>query len=369
MSKTKTTTKTSAAISDSNKYDQLTNDAISYGLNRTKTTLYRKVSGASYNTITDSDKEMLERHGVLQKSTIDDGMYKKLSKFGYNDPYNRMPNTKEVLFFTKPDLNIVDASSGELQSELTNVEFFVNLNTYYPEVVRSLQSSYTSNDGSTNTIALLHNRVKDTLDLPDLNSVDIDIATNMHGNNYEYRGSSEASDDGFSFSLEFEDTRHLDVYMFFKAYDEYERLKRLGRVTPKKSYIEKKVLHDQIAIYKFTLLDDMMTIAHYAKLIGCFPTSVPRSVFGNGDFSSAGLSLSIQWKSAFVEDMNPLILYEFNTLMSKYDELGKTSDNVIPTYDYNSGRISRTWASGAFVAMEKPYETSTTLVPRLRWVY
>jgi hypothetical protein len=345
-------------ISSDNEHDKLGANSLEYGLNRSKNTLYRQITGANFNQISNSDSSMLETHGLLKPSTIKSGMYTKYSKFGYNDPYNRMPNTKEVLFFTKPDLHIMDGTNNNLQSELENVEFFVNLKDYYPEVIDSLQSSHKGG-----TIALLHNRVKDTLDLPDINSVDIDIASNMHGNNYEYRGSSEASDDGFSFSLEFEDTRHLDIYMFFKAYDEYERLKRLGRITPDIRYIQNKVLHDQIAIYKFTLLDDMMTIAHYAKLWGCYPTSVPRSVFGNGDFSSAGLSLSIQWKSAFIEDMNPLIIYEFNTLMEKY-----ANSETMSTFNHDSGRIDRTWASGAYIKMEKPTKTSTTYVPRLRWI-
>lgn len=338
-------------------------DSIKYGIGGTAKTAYMHATGASSNVLTSDAKTAVKRNGLYQASTINSNMYTKYSKFGYNDPYNRMPNTKEVLFFTKPDLHIMTGTNDILQSELTNIEFFNNLKTYYPEVIDSLQVSHCSG-----TIALLHNRVKDTLDLPDLNSVDIDIATNMHGNNYDYRGSSESSDDGYTFSLEFEDNRHLDVYMLFKAYDEYERLKRLGRVSPDQKYTENKVLHDQIAIYKFTLLDDMMTIAHYAKLWGCYPTSVPRSVFGNGDFGSAGLSLSVQWKSAFVEDMNPLILYEFNQLMKEHiDAVDGGSKKLLSTYDSNSNRINRTWANGCFVQMESPTTTSTTQVPRLRW--
>jgi hypothetical protein len=251
--------------------------------------------------------------------------------------------------------------NASLNGDLSDVEFFNHLMTYYPRVIDSLQVSHDSYP----VIPLLHNRVKDTLDLPDLNSQDIDMPANMHGNNYEYRGSSEASDDGFTFTLEFEDTRHLDVYMFFKAYDEYERMKRLGRVSPAQKYIENKVLHDQIAIYKFTLLDDLITIAHYAKLWGCYPTSVPRSVFGNGDFASAGLSLSIQWKSAFVEDMNPLILSEFNSMMNVSDT--EVKNKTISSYA-DSGRINREWAKRAYVQMEPVTEGSTKYVPRLRWI-
>ena len=356
--------KVTNGIASDNKYDVLTNDGLKYGLKRTNKTLYMKTTGADSNRFTDKDLVSIRKNGLPSKKYINKNMYLKYSKFGYNDPYNRMPNTKEVLFFTKPDLHIMDTengNTGKLAGILDSVPFFQYLLEKYPNVIKELQGGYGT---ETKTMCLLHNRVKDTLDLPDLNSQDIDISVNMHGNNYEYRGSSEASDDGFTFNLEFEDTRNLDIYMLFKAYDEYERYKRLGRVIPLKKYIENKVLHDQIAIYKFTLGEDMMTILHWAKLWGCYPTSVPRSVFGNGDFSSSGLSLSIGWKSAFIMDMDPFILQEFNELMVGHAFTNKKS---MSTVDKHTGRINRDWAGGAFVSVENVREGSNEKVYRLRW--
>ena len=352
-------------ISSKNKKDKLTNDNLIYGVNRTNKTLYMNETGASSNRLTDDDWSMLRKNGLLNKKYIDNRMYSMYSKFGYNDPYNRMQNTKAVLFFTKPDLHIMstdDGKRGQLAGVFASVPFFEHLLDNYPNVIKELQSGYGT---ETKTMCLLHNRVKDTLDLPDLTSQDIDMSSNMHGNNYEYRGSSEASDDGFTFTLEFEDTKNLDVYMLFKAYDEYERYKRLGRCRPLKKYTENKVLHDQIAIYKFTLADDMMTIIHWAKLWGCYPTSVPRSVFGNGDFSSSGLSLSISWKSAFIMDMDPFILQEFNELMLGSESPSKHTH--MNTVDTHTGRINRVWADSAFVSVENVTSGSDKKVYRLRW--
>jgi hypothetical protein len=270
-------------------------------------------------------------------------MFESFSKFGYLDPYNRMPNTKEVLFFTRPDLHIVNTDTNKLVSNLSGVPFFVDLKLKYPEVLHDLQVSWKRKNNNNPFIVSLHNRVKDTMELPDINSTDIDIPSNTFGNDYEYRGSSEASDDKHSFSLEFEDTKHLDIYMFFRAYEEYERLKRLGRVYPTEDYIFRKELHDQIAIYKFVLLDDFSTICHYSKAVGCFPTGVPRSVFNSNDFQSTGLSLSINWKCAFIEDMNPLILSDFNVNMKQYKK-----GTAMPLTG-SDGRINRNWAHGARV--------------------
>lgn len=345
---------------------------IAYGVNGSEHSLYKKAN----NTIAGTDLHTNDISHNLIKTTLHNGLPSKkvasnlftsFSKFGYLDPYNRMPNTKEVLFFTRPDLHIISKHTGKLQPELSQIPFFMDAYEKHKDSIIDLQRSIERPTNNNNFMVSLHNRVKDTLELPDINSSDIDIPTNMHGNNYEYRGSSEASDDGHTFSLEFEDTKDLDIYMLFKIYDEYERLKRLGRVTPFIKYIFNKVLHDQISIYKFVLLDDFKTISHYSKYIGCFPTSLPRSVFNTNDFSSTGLSLSINWKCAFIEDMNPLILSDFNLAMSKYKPKDPKNPKFMPTESPDLAHINRKWASGAYIT-EFTYGDNGKTVYQLNWV-
>ena len=303
--------------------------------------------------------------GTSPSSTLRNKSFNSFSKFGYLDPYNRMPGfTKEVLFFTKPDLHIYSSKKDVLYTGVANSPFFMDLADKWPEVISEMKKKKEKGKKSP-FMHLLHNRVRDTLDLPDISSNDIDISANMYGNDYTYRGSSEPSDDQFTFNLEFEDNKYLDVYMLFRAYEEYERYKKLGLVMPMHRYISRKVLHDQISIFKFTLADDFSTILHYAKLWGCYPTGLPRSVFGSTDFSSSGLTLSVPWKCAFVEDMNPLILTDFNDLMSGYSNSKNKISNVLP-----NGRINKTdWADGAYIVQQhaNPNDSNSRYVYKLEW--
>lgn len=302
--------------------------------------------------------EILE-YGAYQSGVpIRQNMYAGFSKFGYIDPYGRLTNTKEVLFFSRPDLHIMDGN--ELNPDLSSIPFWIELKERWPSVIRELQASYTPALNQSDIypygyyMTSLSNRCKSNLDLPDISATEIDLPQNMYGTDYTYRGNSESSDDKVNFNLEFEDNKNLDIYMLFKAYEEYERLKALGRVAPPgqwvslvgdpntSKYVRNKTLHDQICIYKFILEEDLETIIHYSKIIGVYPKTLPRSVFGNDDFSN-GLSLSIDWNGAFVDDMNPIIISEFNDSMSIF----KAWPDLPIVNEY--GQTSRTWARGAYI--------------------
>ena len=148
------------------------------------------------------------------------------------------------------------------------------------------------------------------------------------------------------------------------ADDIYEGAKRLGLVASLHRHISSKELHDQINIFKFTLSDDFSTIIHYAELWGCYPTGLPRSAFNSTDFSSSGLTLSIPWKCAFVEDMNPLIITDFNYAMRDYEKANKI-ENVM-----SNGRINKyEWADGAYIVQQRavPDDPNSRYVYKLEW--
>ena len=340
--------------SDSGLYQQSVNKTMGYEGTVASNSLSNKAIEAARN-----DGLMIGTAAEMRAKA-----FTQFSKFGYLDPYGRMPGfTKEVLFFTKPDLHLVDPNDAtKLAKGLSTAPFFMELQDKYPHIIRELQ--YNSPGGGNPFMYSLHNRVRDTLELPDISSNDIDLPTNMYGNDYTYRGSSEPSDDQYTFSLEFEDNKYLDIYMLFRAYEEYERYKKLGIVTPLYRHIWRKELHDQISIFKFTLSDDYTTIIHYAELWGCYPTGLPRSAFNSTDFSSSGLTLSIPWKCAFVEDMNPLIITDFNEAMKDYAN-AKKIDLV-----NSNGRINKSeWADGAYIVQQRvnPDDPNSRYVYKLEW--
>ena len=267
-------------------------------------------------------KAAMHSANIFERNEIKNVLHHKTFRFGFNNPYGAISTAREYLFFTRPDLHIfpmddngVVLKTSELNAALADIPFWVDLlNTRKDTTLKSLQLSVGSADPFNH---LLQNQVISNLDVPALNSEMIDTPTNMYGVGYSYRGSSEASDDNPEFSLEFKDTRYLDTYMFFKAYEEYETLKHHGVIAPSKYYTVNKILHDQFAIYKFIVDEDMETIIYYGKMYGVVPKSLPRDVFSNPNFDN-GISYSVDFRAAFYEDMRPDIIADFNNLSLPY---------------------------------------------------
>ena len=269
------------------------------------------------------------KHGanLFEKNELDP--FNKRYRFGFIDPYRTVSTVREYLFFTKPDLNIYKQDDAGRPSSILNEylktrSYWTELASMHNDVIRELELSLDTSNPFNN---LLGNTVINTLEIPSTEAEMIDTPANMYGVSYTYRGSSEASDNNPTFSLEFRDTKYLPVYHFFKAYDDYETIKHHGHLPPCVKYRRDRILYDQYSIYKFLVGDDGETILYYGKFYGVKSKSVPRDVFSNTDYSN-GLSYSIDFGAAFYDDMKPFILAEFNNLYAPAWEAAKYEYNV-----------------------------------------
>jgi hypothetical protein len=300
-----------------------------------KTSSIRNDSFNSLLTIsTDDYKKFLRSNGIYSRNDLD--QFNVFYRFPRIDPYNAVTSTREYVFFTKPDLHIFN--NGDLYTlnpQLANVPFFYDLKRrgYNTTVLRDLQYSA---DGSTPFVRILSNRKTSNLDLSSISVDDAETAANLYGTKLFYRKASDRSDEEADFSIEFEDNKYLDVYSWFKAFDEYEKRKYIGKVTPpNRNYTQKKVLHDQMTIYKFIVGEDGETIIHWAQMIGCYPKTVPREIFS--DLTADGhLRFTIQWKCTFQDDMQPNTISDFNYLAS----ISKNSGINVPIYDSSINAVS-----------------------------
>ncbi len=345
-------------------------------------------SGAFTQNIS-SEKDfgrVLQANNIYNRSDIK--WYDRYNRFGVLDPYNAVTNTKEHLFFTKPDLHICEPGTMNLNPELKSYSFFVDLLNRYPDVVKQLQSSiYSSKTSEKNVfMTVLSNSVKNTLDLPNIQASTIETATNIYGTSIDYRGEGYTSDEKASFSLEFEDSKYLELYHLFKAYEEYERLKHMGIITPPNvdnvklsksgyaysKYIRDRNLHDQFSIFKFILDEDYETIMYYAHLCGVFIETVPRDSFSDIK-TEGGLTYSVSFKANFVEDMNPAILYDFNRIIS--DNM-VVPDTELPIYDSKNDSVDGRWAKVPYISkkLKSDYGAGVWLGPsgmkydyKLKW--
>ena len=295
-----------------------------------------------YNTSESSNiaKEMQSR-GIYDK--IESRWDQSFSRVGIIDPYNATTSTFEFVFFTKPDLHLMD--NGSPNPDLINrSSYFADTIPRYSHIVDQLQFSESMSRAGGPLCPLLSNAINGSIDLPSVSAKTIETPQNAMGTKLEYRGSSYESDESFDFSIDFKDTKYLEVYQWFKMYDEYEKMKWRGQVSPtKEDYIINKILHDQIAIYKFITAEDGMSLIYWARLMGCFPTSVPRDAFGSK--IEGEITYSTSWHCQFASDMDPSILTDFNNITKPY--IGVYSP--INLYDSTYHRFNPSWARSPFI--------------------
>lgn len=316
-------------------------------------------------------------HGanLFNKDEID--LYHKIYRFGLYNPYGAVSNLREYLFFTKPDLNIIkrdndgvlstsDAASNHqghsLAEGINNDKFWINLFKDRKDTIKMLQNSY---DPGWNM--LLQNSVASNLEIPALEGTTMDSPVNNYGVGFQYRGTSESSDDSLEFSLEFKDTKYLDVFTFFKAYDYYEVKKHHGVVAPWVGYILNKVLHDQFSIYKFIVGEDAETLIYWCKFYGVMPMNVPRDVFSSTEMQN-GISYSINFKAAFMEDMTEYILKDFNLLNKKFISHERNDIKYqYENYNENTHTVDFRPAKAAFVDKYRDDNSPTGWSYKLKW--
>lgn len=321
----------------------------------------------NFNTESSDMKALLQSNGIYDRYQMD--WYNKFSRFGIIDPYNTLTKTKEYIFITKPDLCLFN-SNGTVSNVLSNNAFFVDAINRYRGSALQLQSSYKS---STPFMTMLSNAVTSTLDIPSISAEMIETAGNINGTKISYRGTSYKSDQDHDFSLEFEDTKYLDVYMLFKMYDEYEKLKWRGLIDFTKAdsdrwknYIINKVLHDQVSMYKFIVADDGYRIIYWARLTGCVPTSIPRESFSSME-DAVQQKITVGWKSHFIRDMDPIIISQFNSLVEPH----VTNKTELPLFDMERHVVNGSWASMPYIQIREiqdSYKKETRREYFLKWV-
>ena len=303
--------------------------------------------------------------------------YDRLARFNVLDPYNKFTYGKEYLFFTKPDCHIVEPNTMTLNPVLQGDPFFVDLLNRYPAVINQLQKSagYTTQTeyaAKSPFMNLLCNSKTSTLELPGMSATTMDGPANMWGGTNTYRKDAWIADENLEFSIEFEDTKTLDIYNLLKAYEMYHRYKMAGYIYPPNlagatendgvyydTYTAKKELHDVFGIYKIIVDEDYTDILYYAYVYGAYFVNVPRDAFNSVTGVTEGMKYTIDFKAFGVSD-DPTVLAQFNTLVlnSYKNETSKSELNIVDFIGENgipanstpnsfknyNPRINTTWA-------------------------
>lgn len=319
----------------------------------------KKSTKPTFSLYDEDIEAILNANHIYNPNQID--RFTKFSRFGFLDPYNTNTVTKEYVFFTKMDLQLFEKGTTQLQANLRNKPFFENCHRSYIETMCQLQESCDTGHSLYSPFCnLLTNSIVSNLDLPDISIDTLDTAANIDGIKLTYPFVNPSVHNLQEFSLDFEDTKHLDVYMFFRIWYEYMQLKAVGLTYVPHNYIVNKILYDEMSCYKIIVGEDGETIIHWAKYWGVYPLTVPRSAFSDVEGS---IKFSVSFKSQWVEDMDPAILSDFNKLVqnkkSRY-----TKD--IPIYDEKRAHINGQWCHVPYIAEVKSETTGKTTY-KLKW--
>ena len=289
--------------------------------------------------------------------------FNKFARYGMLDITNNHQGSREYLFFSKPDLHIFDVNNDNysLYNPLSELEFFKNSASQYPESLLSLQQTYYNINNKTypnshnlrnKFMPILSNHVSSSLDLPGITATEIQNNTNLYQVTTSYREGSEVSDIKYEFSLEFNDTKYLDVYMLYKAYDEYMRETYKRIILPTKiSYIDNMINYKQFSIWKI-IVDHTNNIIFHGKVTGVHPLTVPRDAMSNFE---GGIKLTVQFSGTFVRDMRPEKLLEINHLteLSMGVDRNYISNNLnslmLPLYDADAGGANTEWGGYPYI--------------------
>lgn len=330
---------------------------------------HKKMVQAHINPYDREVSELMWSNGLYNRRDM--GMYTAFSRIPSIDVDNALTNAREYVFFTKPDLHLINLNTGGVASMLEASSFFQDVVSRYTDVCYQLQSSASRSDlnknrnGESPFINILSNNIRSELSVPDSESdTDVETGANDYGTKIIYRGTSYTSDQEHNFSIEFEDTKYLETFMLFKIYDEYEKYKNLGLLqlrSPGDSdytndddrwirYTLNKIIHDQFSIYKFIVGEDGETIIYYCMYTGVFPTGAPRDSFSRIENSQTGQAITVNFRANFFRDSDPVIIGSFNHLVeSAYSKSRLDRMSYLPIFNSNIHRFDGRWATTPIV--------------------
>ena len=313
-----------------------------------KSSIFSNYDNINYTDINNSIKasedekvEIKNLSRIMHSNSIFDSRDKKwvkaYNRYGWINFSEFEQPCREYLFFTRPDLYLFNGSNyddAKLSEDLEKIPYFVNAANNHKDALIELQYRISNmNNDKDPFMHLLTNHVISKLDLPAISSESNRSTPNIYGLSIDYRAHSLKTDHAFDFAITFKDNNRLDIYTIVKTYDEYMRKLKIGEITfgigqnginnvnvynhPMekayyKSYIINHTIPEQFSIYKFIVGSDGETIIYYAKLTGVYFTDVPRAEFG--DPPQDGFKYSVSFHANIIEDMDPMILAEFDSL-------------------------------------------------------
>ena len=241
------------------------------------------------------------------------------------------------IFFTKPDLNIVQAD-GSANTQTQNHTEAAMIWRRHPEIFHSLVDSgrLTAFNPSCihNFNMLLSNQITS------FNPNDDTITTIKDGKTWlehemVYGDSFNGRTSG-QFNCTFTETKNFDVQNMLRLWITYINNVSRGVWSPLDKHVHDRALDYASSMYMFIVGEDGESLLYWTKYYGVFPITNGANALGwqHGEENKGAPVYNIDFVYSFKKDMSPISLYEFNCAVNldKYkDSDGKIK--YVPAWD------------------------------------
>ena len=280
------------------------------------------------------------------------------SNFKYNtEYYNRFKKAlpDDILtrgfmhiFFSRPDLNLLNDAGTELRSQIAKDGFFKLKWAQKPNLVKQL----IKNSGADNNFMMLLSNKAESFSSIDESIKYADYGRTFHNQSVMLGKGIFDSLIAGTLEIKYTDTRDLDILALHKMWIQYISNVYHGSWDPKTTYIWKKIIDYAVSVEVVVTAEDFETVLYWSKYYGIFPINVPYSALS---WDSGNIIIkpdfSITYGYSWREEWNPASLTELNMNCFKNEEV--KSARYIPTYNSNYGRSGTTWVGAPFVELIK----------------
>lgn len=335
-----------------------------YYANYDKDKLPEKGRGSGFGVLEDMDE--------IRKSLNTDVRGRQTLYKKYVDNYNKfkmvygddmLSKTFAHVFFVRPDCNIFkeNGSNYQLIPALENLPDFYYARRHCPDMLRQLtQSKYSFGH---QFMLYPSNKVR-SFEVADEYITTDSYGQGCTGYKIPYGKHNVESRTSDKFSITYIDDRDLHLYNMHKLWIDYISYVYRGKIVPKKSYMQNKVIDYATCLYYILCAEDGETVIFWSKYWGVFPTKAPSSSFSFTADNPGGISkpeFTIEYQYAWKEDFNPLSMVEFN------EHGGNHTYKYIAPFQQNKLGPSYTWSGAPFVETFNSTKNDTPYTFRLRF--
>ena len=277
------------------------------------------------------------------------------------------------VFFTRPDIHIRsdkrDSKNNIINPGALDVKdpWFTYMDKNDPLLLRLLTKNYSPKHDFN---PFLSNESK-SFDLSDEKLDTMDHGETFTGWKVKYGKHTIGSKTSGSFTVSYDETRKLEIYKMHKAWIDYISKVYRGELQPNDDNMRNMVLDYACSVYYFLCAEDGETVIFWSKYTGVFPTSIPSGQF---DWPENDIvknpKCSIEYDYAWKEDMNPLILTDFNKNAHMYDVNAKDVNTKAPyqkMYDKRVCGTGYTFAGKPFISIQRESNYSDGYTIKLRF--